>query len=177
MLNRRLAENRFLTGDEYTVADIANYGWYGALVLHNRYDAEEFLDVASYTHVVRWAEIEARPSCSAAGGSEYAGPGAGANLAGIRDPVVDFLIERAQRTPDMETASVACRALDRILLWGFYHIPLNMPDEERFLYWDKFGRPKDAVAIFEYLTDGLARVIDTWWFDDGKVGSPVGLRR
>ena len=108
--------------------------------------------------------------------SEHAEPGSGANFAGIRDPVVDFLIERARRTPDMETALIACRALDRILLWGFYRIPLNMPDEERFLYWDKFGRPKDAVASFEYLTDGLARVIDTWWFDDVKVGPPVGLR-
>ena len=109
-------------------------------------------------------------------GSEFAGSGVGANLGGIRDPAVDFLIKRAQRTPDMETASVACRALDRVLLWGFYHIPLNMPEEERFLYWDKFGRPKDAMASFEYLTDGLARVIDTWWFDDARVGSPVGLR-
>ena len=109
--------------------------------------------------------------------SEYAGPGAGANLGGISNPAVDFLIKRAQRTPDMETASVACRALDRVLLWGFYHIPLNMPEEERFLYWDKFGRPKDDVASFGYLTDGLARVIDTWWFDEAKVGSPVGLRQ
>ncbi len=108
--------------------------------------------------------------------SEYAEPGAGANLAGIRDPVVDFLIERARRTPDMETASIACRALDRILLWGFYRIPLNMPDGERFLYWDKFGRPNDSAAMYEYLTDGLARVIDTWWFDDVKVGPPAGLR-
>ena len=108
--------------------------------------------------------------------SEFAEPGAGANLGGIRDPVVDFLIMRAQRTPDMETASVACRALDRVLLWGFYHIPLNMPEKERFLYWDKFGRPNDSAAIYEYLTDGLARVIDTWWFDDAKVGSPVSLR-
>lgn len=95
--------------------------------------------------------------------SEYAKPGAGANLGGIRDPVVDFLIERARRTPDMETASIACQALDRVLLWGFYRIPLNMPDEERFLYWDKFGRPDDSAAVYEYLTDGLARVIDNWW--------------
>ena len=108
--------------------------------------------------------------------SEYAEPGAGANLGGIRDPVVDFLIERARRTPDMETASIACQALDRVLLWGFYRIPLNMPDEERFLYWDKFGRPNESAAVYEYLTDGLARVIDTWWFDDVKVGPPVGLR-
>ena len=103
--------------------------------------------------------------------SEYAEPGTGANLAGIRDPIVDFLIERAQRTPDLNTALIACRALDRVLLWGFYHIPLNMPEEERFLYWDKFGRPDDADAIYEYLTDGLARIIDNWWIDDVKVRS------
>ena len=63
VLNLRLADNRFLCGDDYTIADIANYGWYGALLLHNLYDAAEFLDVASYTHAVRWAnEIEARPA-------------------------------------------------------------------------------------------------------------------
>ena len=55
VLNRTLAERRFLCGDDYTIADMANYGWYGALVLHNIYEAAEFLDVASYTNVVRWA--------------------------------------------------------------------------------------------------------------------------
>ena len=89
--------------------------------------------------------------------------------------MVDFLIERAQGTPDMQTALIACRALDRNLLWGLNHITLNMPEDERFLYWDKFGRPKDAVASFAYLTDGLARVIDTWWLDDSKAGPPRGL--
>jgi GST-like protein len=42
---------------------MANYAWFGALVLHNIYDAAEFLDVASYSNVIRWArEIEARPA-------------------------------------------------------------------------------------------------------------------
>lgn len=63
VLNQNLAGRRFLCGDEYNIADMANYAWYGALVLHNIYSASEFLDVASYTHVVRWAqEIEARPA-------------------------------------------------------------------------------------------------------------------
>ena len=63
VLNRNLEKRRFLIGDEYTIADIANYPWYGALVLHNIYDAAVFLDVASYTNVVRWAkEIETRPA-------------------------------------------------------------------------------------------------------------------
>jgi microcin C transport system substrate-binding protein len=98
--------------------------------------------------------------------SANAKTGSSGNLVGINDPVVDWLIEQAQSTPNMETASTVLHALDRVLLWGFYHIPLSMPEEERFMYWDKFGRPNDAVADFEYLTNGLARVIDTWWFDN-----------
>jgi GST-like protein len=63
VLNRTLAERSYLGGDDYTIADMANYAWYGALVLHSIYEAQEFLDVASYTHVVRWASaIEERPA-------------------------------------------------------------------------------------------------------------------
>ncbi|TVS13050.1 MAG: glutathione-dependent disulfide-bond oxidoreductase [Gammaproteobacteria bacterium] len=63
VLDRNLAERRFLIGDDYTIADMANYAWYGAVVLHDIYSAGRFLDVTSYTHVIRWAqEIEARPA-------------------------------------------------------------------------------------------------------------------
>ena len=63
VLDRNLADRQFLIGDDYTIADMANYAWYGACVLHNIYDAAVFLDVASYKNVVRWAEeIEARPA-------------------------------------------------------------------------------------------------------------------
>ena len=63
VLDRNLAEREFLCGDEYNIADMANYAWYGYAVLHNAYEAAEFLDVASYTNVVRWASaIEARPA-------------------------------------------------------------------------------------------------------------------
>jgi GST-like protein len=63
VLNQNLSIRRYLCGDEYNISDIANYAWYGALVLHNVYSAAEFLDVQSYTHVVRWAsEIEQRPA-------------------------------------------------------------------------------------------------------------------
>ena len=63
VLDRNLSTRRFLCGDDYTIADIATCPWYGALVLHNLYEAAEFLDVASYTHVARWArEIEQRPA-------------------------------------------------------------------------------------------------------------------
>ncbi len=56
VLDRNLAERQWLAGDEYTVADIATAPWYGALALGKLYDAGEFLDVASYRNVVRWAE-------------------------------------------------------------------------------------------------------------------------
>jgi len=63
VLDKTLAERTYLCGDDYTIADMANYAWYGALVLHNIYEAAEFLEVASYEHVVRWATaIEARPA-------------------------------------------------------------------------------------------------------------------
>ncbi len=63
VLNRHLASRTFLCGKDYTIADIATYPWYGALVLGRLYDAGEFLDVQSYTHVVRWAqEIDQRPA-------------------------------------------------------------------------------------------------------------------
>ena len=63
VLNRHLSDRQYLCGDEYTIADIANYAWYGALVGQNIYEAADFLDVKSYTHVIRWTkEIEARPA-------------------------------------------------------------------------------------------------------------------
>ena len=63
VLERNLTERQYLCGDEYNISDMANYAWFGALVLHNIYDAAEFLDVSSYENVIRWAkEIEARPA-------------------------------------------------------------------------------------------------------------------
>ncbi|MBW2240799.1 MAG: glutathione-dependent disulfide-bond oxidoreductase [Deltaproteobacteria bacterium] len=63
VLDRNLAERRFLGGDEYSIADMATFPWYGSVVLGNIYDAEVFLDAKSYTNVVRWAsEIQERPA-------------------------------------------------------------------------------------------------------------------
>ncbi len=63
VLDRRLAESRFLGGDAYSIADIATWPWYGNLVLGNLYDAGTFLDVESYTNLRRWSdEITARPA-------------------------------------------------------------------------------------------------------------------
>ncbi|XQF89747.1 glutathione-dependent disulfide-bond oxidoreductase [Pseudoalteromonas espejiana] len=63
VLNRHLSENEYMAGDEYSIADIAIWPWYGSLVLGDLYDAAEFLDVTSYTHVMRWAkQISQRPA-------------------------------------------------------------------------------------------------------------------
>jgi len=61
VLNRQLSDQSYIAGDEYSIADIAIWAWYGQLVLGRLYDAAEFLDVTSYTHVTRWAtEIDDR---------------------------------------------------------------------------------------------------------------------
>ncbi len=61
VLDRNLASRRYLCGEDYTIADIAGYPWYGALVQGKLYEAGQFLDVESYTNVVRWAgEIRER---------------------------------------------------------------------------------------------------------------------
>ena len=63
VLDRHLATQRYLCGADYSIADMANYAWYGALVLGKLYDAGEFLEVKSYAHVLRWSEeISARPA-------------------------------------------------------------------------------------------------------------------
>ncbi|MCQ8877900.1 glutathione-dependent disulfide-bond oxidoreductase [Pseudoalteromonas shioyasakiensis] len=63
VLNRHLSDHDYMAGSEYSIADIAIWPWYGNLVLGNSYDAAEFLDVESYTHVVRWAkQVERRPA-------------------------------------------------------------------------------------------------------------------
>ena len=63
VLDRHLADNRYMAGDEYTIADMAIWPWYGGMVLGQLYDAAKFLSVHEYKHVKRWADaIAARPA-------------------------------------------------------------------------------------------------------------------
>jgi GSH-dependent disulfide-bond oxidoreductase len=63
VLDRRLADNDYLAGDEYTIADMAVWSWYGTLAKGQLYEAGEFLQVQDYTHVLRWTnEIAQRPA-------------------------------------------------------------------------------------------------------------------
>ncbi|PSB84210.1 glutathione-dependent disulfide-bond oxidoreductase [Photobacterium damselae subsp. damselae] len=63
VLDKQLAKHRYIAGDEYSIADMAIWPWYGNLVLGRLYDAAKFLDVEGYVHLQRWAkEIDARPA-------------------------------------------------------------------------------------------------------------------
>lgn len=63
LLDTTLAERRFIGGEEYSIADIAIWPWYGNLVFGRQYDAGEFLNVSEYAHLRRWAdEIATRPA-------------------------------------------------------------------------------------------------------------------
>jgi len=79
------------------------------------------------------------------------------NLAGVRDPVVDELIELMLRSESREQLNQRTRALDRVLLWGHYVVPHWHIRADRVLYWDKFGMPKIPVRT------GV--MTDRWWFD------------
>lgn len=63
VLDRQLKDHRYIAGDDYSIADIAIWPWYGALALNEVYEAAEFLDTGSYQHLMRWArEIAERPA-------------------------------------------------------------------------------------------------------------------
>ncbi|WP_176591427.1 glutathione-dependent disulfide-bond oxidoreductase [Sphingobium sp. EM0848] len=63
VLDRQLANHEYIAGDEYSIADMAIWPWYGGLVLGRAYDAAEFLDAQSYKNVMRWAQqIDTRPA-------------------------------------------------------------------------------------------------------------------
>jgi GST-like protein len=67
LLDQHLSEHEFIAGSEYSIADMAIWPWYGALVLGELYEAAEFLQVDNYRHVLRWAgQINARPAAKRA---------------------------------------------------------------------------------------------------------------
>ena len=85
----------------------------------------------------------------------------GSNRSGIQNAAVDEMVMRVLNARSREALTAAQRALDRILLWNFYQIPIISIEGPRVLYWDKFGRPPiDA----EFRT-GFP---ETWWYDEAK---------
>ncbi len=84
------------------------------------------------------------------------------NWIGIRDPVVDELIETVIAAPDRDGLIAATRALDRVLLWGHYVVPLWHLRYYRLAYWDVFGRP-EVTARYDH---GFP---STWWIDPARL--------
>ncbi|PKM20096.1 MAG: glutathione-dependent disulfide-bond oxidoreductase [Gammaproteobacteria bacterium HGW-Gammaproteobacteria-15] len=63
VLDKQLAQHEFVAGDEYSIADMAIWPWYGGIALNRAYNAAEFLDTQSYKHLMRWAkQIDERPA-------------------------------------------------------------------------------------------------------------------
>lgn len=82
------------------------------------------------------------------------------NTAGVKDPVVDELVELIIQAPDRQSLIARCRALDRVLLWGHYGIPNWHSRVDRWLYWDKFSRPE--------VTPAQGTATSYWWYDEEK---------
>ncbi len=85
---------------------------------------------------------------------------AASNYAGVRNPVVDELVEQLINAPDRESLVAQTRALDRVLLFGYYVIPQWHLRTQRILYWDKFSRPT--------VTPRNGTSYNYWWWDKTK---------
>lgn len=90
-------------------------------------------------------------------------PGSG-NEAGIKDPVVDELVDRLIQAPDRAELVAVTKALDRVLLWGHYIVPHWYSDKFRVVHWDKFGKP----AMSAPYTGDYFVMPYTWWYDEKK---------
>ena len=82
------------------------------------------------------------------------------NYPGIKDPAVDDLIAKMTEARERGDFVDVVRAMDRVLIWGHYMIPLYHLNDDRFAYWDKFGRPE--------VTPVYGAVLDAWWEEPGR---------
>jgi microcin C transport system substrate-binding protein len=122
----------------------------------NRLRAKDF-DMVVYT----WGQSDT-PGNEQRGywGTNAAGQNGSRNLAGIKDSVIDELIELLVLSDSREELNIRTRALDRVLLWGFYVIPQWHIRADRVLYWDKFSRPNKPLRT------GV--MTGRWWYDEAK---------
>ncbi|MCW8914370.1 MAG: extracellular solute-binding protein [Magnetovibrio sp.] len=90
------------------------------------------------------------------------------NLIGIKDPVVDELVELIISAPTREDLVTRTRALDRVLIWGHYLIPNFHLSYDRLIYWNKYSRP-DVVPM-------RGTSFSTWWYDEAKAAKLNSLQ-
>ena len=94
-------------------------------------------------------------------GSEMADIPGSRNLAGIKNPAVDHLVDRVISAKSRKALTAATRALDRVLMWNHYVVPQWFKGEHNIAYWNKFDRPR----IKPRFDLGM---LDTWWFNSEK---------
>jgi microcin C transport system substrate-binding protein len=97
-------------------------------------------------------------------GSQAADLDGSLNLAGIKDPAVDALIEKVVAAKTREDMTTAARALDRVLRAGYYWVPHWYKGTNTVAYWDKFSRPETKPKYDR-------GILDTWWFDEAKAAN------
>jgi microcin C transport system substrate-binding protein len=97
-------------------------------------------------------------------GSEAAASEGSRNYAGIKDPVIDALLDRMVQSKSRQELVVATRAMDRVLRAGHYWVPHWFKASHHIAYWDKFGRP-DVKPKYD------RGVTDTWWHDAAKAAT------
>ena len=88
------------------------------------------------------------------------------NTAGIGHPALDFLVTEANLATTLPRMVATCRAIDRVLLWQYYQIPLYAVDLRRTVHWDKFGTPDYEPKYWPAFPDG-------WWYDKAKAARIV----
>ncbi len=82
------------------------------------------------------------------------------NLAGVKDPAVDALVDLIINAPDRQSLVMRTRALDRVLQWGYYVVPNWHITVDRVAYWDRFGRPQ--------VTPKVGFLLSSWWVEPAK---------
>jgi len=95
-------------------------------------------------------------------GSRAADVDGGLNIAGVKSPTVDALVEAIIAAKSREELEAATRALDRVLMWNYYFIPQWYKNTHFIAYWDKFGRPDAKKPGFD------RAVLHSWWYDQKK---------
>ncbi|HEV8388324.1 MAG TPA: hypothetical protein VGQ35_00695, partial [Dongiaceae bacterium] len=92
------------------------------------------------------------------------------NLAGIKDPAIDKLIDLVIHTPSRKDLIIRCRALDRVLQWNYFVVPNFHLAAFRIAYWDKFSQPAHRPdPLFSPGTSG-------WWIDPQKAKTIEALK-
>jgi microcin C transport system substrate-binding protein len=145
--------------------------WFKTLERLGIQPSVRLVDISLFTNRIRYHEYEALvqshdflmpPTLEVRANfhSTAAGADGSRNYMGVNLPVVDHLIEKAENAYTLEELEAACRALDRVVMWHYYLIPVYAYDERRTVHWDKFGRPPHPLYRPAYP--------DGWWYDEAK---------